>query len=104
MTVFLKIFGAVLLIAGCVLTYKPNIISNIPLSENQNQMIEVRVKWGFLIGLGILLIFYNQWSNWKLVVCAVLFFLTFGIVVARLHGIALDGFFFKTITLANHRN
>ncbi|RXG32339.1 DUF4345 family protein [Leeuwenhoekiella marinoflava] len=97
MTVFLKIIGTVLLIAGCVLTYKPNLISNIPLSENPYQMIEVRVKWGFLIGLGILFIFYTQWSDWKLAVCAVLFFLTLGIIIARLFGFVLDGFFSKQV-------
>ena len=97
MTVLLKIIGAVLLIGGCALTYKPNIISKIPLPENAYRMIEMRVKWGFPIGLGILLIFYNQWSNWKLLVCAVLFFLTLGIVIARLFGFVLDGFFSKQL-------
>ncbi|PNW27268.1 DUF4345 family protein [Formosa algae] len=93
----LKIIGAVLLLAGFVLTYKPNLISKFPLPENAYQMIEVRVKWGFLIGLGIMLIFYNQWSDWKLTVCAVLFFLTLGIVIARLFGFVLDGFFSKQV-------
>lgn len=93
----LKIIGAVLLLAGCVLTYKPNIISKIPLPENGYQMIEMRVKWGFLIGLGMLFIFYNQWSNWKLLVCAILLFLVLGIVVARLLGFILDGYFSKQL-------
>lgn len=97
MTFFLKIIGAVLLIAGCFLTYKPNIISKIPLPENAYQMIEMRVKWGFIIGLGILFIFSNQWSNWKLTVCALLFFLTLGIIIARLFGFVLDGFFSKQL-------
>lgn len=97
MTVFLKLIGTALLIAGCVLTYNPNLISNIPLSENPYQMIEVRVKWGFLIGLGILFTFSNQWSDWKLTVCALLFFLTLGIIIARLFGFVLDGFFSKQL-------
>ncbi|RXG21715.1 putative protein DUF4345 [Leeuwenhoekiella polynyae] len=86
-----------MILAGCVLTYKPNIISKIPLPENAYQMIEIRVKWGFLTGLGILLIFYNQWSNWKLLACAVLFFLILGIVIARLFGFVLHGFFSKQL-------
>ena len=60
-------------------------------------MIEVRVKWGFLIGLGILFIVYNQWSDWKLTVCALLSFLTLGIIIARLLGFVLDGFFSKQL-------
>ncbi|MDW7694656.1 DUF4345 family protein [Flammeovirgaceae bacterium SG7u.111] len=97
MTIFLKIIGGVLLIAGWVLTYKPNLISKIPLPENPYQIIEMRVKWGFLMGLGILLIFFNQWSNWKQTVFASLFFLTLGIVFARLFGFVLDGFFSKQL-------
>lgn len=93
MNLFLKIIGTVFLVSGCVLTYKPNLISKIPLPENPYQMIEVRVNWGFLIGLGILFNFYNQWSDWKLTVCALLFFLTLGIIIARLFGFVLDGFF-----------
>lgn len=57
MTVFLKIIGGILLIEGCILAYKPNSISKIPLPENSYQLIEMRVKWGFLIGLGIFLFF-----------------------------------------------
>ncbi|MGJ8550576.1 DUF4345 family protein [Winogradskyella undariae] len=97
MNLFLKIIGTVLLVSGCVLTYKPNLMSKIPLPENPYQMIEVRVKWGFLMGLGILFIFYNQWSGWKLTVCALLFFLTLGIIIARLFGFVLDGFFSKQL-------
>lgn len=97
MNLFLKIIGTVLLVAGCVLTYKPNLVSKIPLPENPYQMIEMRVIWGFLIGLGIFLICYNQWSDWKLTVCAFLFFLTLGIVIARLFGFVLDGFFSKQL-------
>jgi hypothetical protein len=97
MNILLKIIGTVLLVAGCVLTYKPNLVRKIPLPENAYQMIEMRVKWGFLIGLGILFIFCNQWGNLKLLVCAVLFFLTLGIVIARLFGFVLDGFFSKQL-------
>ena len=89
----LKIDGVVLLMAGCV----PNIISKFPFPENAYQMIEMMIKWGFLIGLGMFLIFYNQWSNWKLLVCAVFFFLTLGIVIARLFGFVLDCFFSKQL-------
>ncbi|MFZ0598015.1 MAG: hypothetical protein WAM46_13615 [Flavobacterium sp.] len=97
MSLFLKIIGAVLLIAGCVLTYKPNIISKIPLPEKPYERIEMRIKWGFLIGLGILVLFFNQWSDWKLTVCAFLFFLTLGIIIARLFGFVLDAFYSKQL-------
>lgn len=57
MTIFLKIIGTVLPIAGFVLSYKPNKISNVPLPGNPNQMIEVRVKWEFKLGWGFCLFF-----------------------------------------------
>ena len=97
MNILLKIIGTVLLVSGCVLTYKPNLVSKIHLPENPYQMIEMRVKWGFLIGLGIFLIFYNQGSAWKLTVCALSFFLTLGIIMVRLSGFILDGFFLKQL-------
>lgn len=86
-----------MLIAGCMLTYKPNLMSKISLTDKPYQRIETRVKWGFLIGLGMLFIFYNQWHAWKLTVCALLFFMTLGIVIARLFGFVLDGFFSKQL-------
>ncbi len=97
MNVFLKIIGAVLLVSGCILTYKPNLVRKIPLPENPYQMIEIRVTWGFLIGLGILFIIYNQWPVWKLTATALLFFLTLGIIIARLFGFILDGYFSKQL-------
>lgn len=97
MTVCFKIIGAVLFMVGGVLTYKPNLVSKIPLPENPYQKIEMRVIWGFLIGLGIFFIFYNQWNAWKLTVCAILFCLTLGIVIARLLGFVLDEFFSKQL-------
>lgn len=97
MNLVFKIIGALLLAAGCMLTYKPNLVSKIPMPEDPYQRIEIRVLWGFLIGLGILFIFFNQWSYWKQTVCALLFFLTLGIVIARLFGFVLDGFFSKQL-------
>lgn len=97
MTVALKIIGVFFLIAGCVLTYKPTIINKNSLPKNAYQIIEVRVKWGFVIGLGIFLISYDQWSNWNLLVYSVLFFITLGIIIARLFGFVLDGFFSKQL-------
>lgn len=97
MNIFLKIIGGVLFIAGCILTYKPNLISKIPLPENAYHMIEMRVKWGFLIGMGIFFISYNQWASWRSMLCVLLFFLTLGIVIVRLFGFVLDGFFSKQL-------
>ena len=97
MATILKIIGAVLLVSGCIFTYKPNLVSKIPLPKDPYQMIEMRVLWGFLIGLGIFFIFHKQWNACKLTVCALLFCLTLGIIIARLFGFVLDGFFSKQV-------
>ena len=97
MATILKIIGAVLLVSGCIFTYKPNLVSKIPLPKDPYQMIEMRVLWGFLIGLGIFFILHKQWTAWKLTVCALLFCLTLGIIIARLFGFILDGYFSKQL-------
>ena len=86
------IIGIVLLISGLVLAFKPTIISKTPLPNNSYQIIEMRVVWGFPIGVGMLFIFHNQWGDLKLTLCALLIFLTLGIIFARLLGMVLDGF------------
>lgn len=97
MTIFLKLIGVLLLIVGCILTYKPNLISRTPLPENNYHLIEMRVRWGFLIGLGIFIFAFNHWNSWKVIISAFLFFLTIGIVIARAFGIIMDGFLIKQI-------
>lgn len=48
----LKIAGIILVVIGLILAYKPNLITS-SLATDPYQMIEKRVKWGFVIGLGI---------------------------------------------------
>ena len=45
--------------------------------------IEQRIKMGFLIGFGILLLFHHQLKPWLLTVSAILFSLILGILTAR---------------------
>ena len=97
MTISLKIIGIVLLISGLLLAFKPTIISKTPLPNNSYQIIKMRVVWGFPIGVGMLFIFHNQWGDLKLTLCALLIFLTLGIIFARLLGMVLDGFLKKQL-------
>lgn len=97
MAIFLKITGFILLILGCVLTYKLNLISHSPFPKDNYKMIEMRLIGGFLIGLSILFFFFNHWNSWKVIIPAFLFFLILGIIVARTFGIIMDGFFIKQV-------
>ncbi len=93
MNFVLKILGVIILIIGLSLTFKPDLFSKLPSLITGYQMIEKRVKWGALIGFGLFLIFLTDWTSWRLIVSGLLFGLTAGIIIARLTGFVLDGFF-----------
>lgn len=95
MNITLKIAALILITGGFLLTYKPDLISPFPIQLTGYEMIEKRVKWGSLIGLGIFLIYHQQWANWGLTICALLSGLAFGFILARLLGFILDGLFAK---------
>ena len=97
MNLLFKIIGIILLIAGFVLTIKPNLITTIPESITSYQMIEKRVMWGILIGLGIFGIFHHQIDSWKPGVFALLSAVTLGIIIARIVGLLMDGFFIQQL-------
>lgn len=93
----LKIAGYILLLAGFIFTFKPDLLSKFPESVDAYQMIEKRVKWGLLIGLGLFLIFQNNWTSWGVLTTALIITLTLGIIISRLVGSILDGFFVKQL-------
>ncbi|WP_316807114.1 hypothetical protein [Pedobacter agri] len=93
----LKIAGVLLLVTGFVFTIKPQLVSYIPESITAYQMIEKRVMWGILIGLGILGIFNHQIDSLKAGIFAFLAALTLGIIIARIIGLLMDGFYLKQL-------
>ncbi|AKD02340.1 hypothetical protein POKO110462_18330 [Pontibacter korlensis] len=95
MNTILKVSGVILLLAGFALAFKPDLFGKFSAPIDAYQMIEKRVKWGFLIGSGIFLIYHHNWTSWGLVAAALLTALTFGIIMARLLGFVLDGLFTK---------
>ncbi|WP_420151058.1 hypothetical protein [Spirosoma sp.] len=95
MNFLLKLVGIGLLVTGLVLAIKPDFFGKFSTFLNAYQMIEKRVKWGVLIGMGGFMIVYNNWISWNLLITALLLSITLGIIVARLIGFVLDGFFIK---------
>ena len=93
MDILVKISGVILRLAGFVLVFRPGLFTQFNSPIEGYEMIEKRVKWGMLIGFGLFLIFFRDWTSWKLVVTGLLFALTAGIIIARLTGFGLDGFF-----------
>ncbi len=97
MNFVLKILGVIILIIGFSLTFKPDLFSKLSTPIDGYQMIEKRVKWGALIGFGLFLIFFTDWTSWRLIVSGLPFALTAGIITARLTGFVLDGFFTRQL-------
>lgn len=91
----LKITGAIIIAAGILLTFRPELLSPATSQYAGYEMIEKRVRWGFLIGTGVFLCFFQHWGHWGLTTWALLAALIFGIIIARLLGSFLDGFFMK---------
>ncbi|GAB3953393.1 hypothetical protein GCM10028805_37020 [Spirosoma harenae] len=95
MNFLLKLVGVGLLATGLVFAIKPDFFGKFSTSPDAYQMIEKRVKWGLLIGMGGFMIAYTNWASWNLLATALLLSITLGIIIARLIGFALDGFFTK---------
>lgn len=87
----LRLLGVVLIIAGVVLVSNPELVSNKPIPSGTFEAIERRIWWGLLIGMGCLLLFHHQFLPWGMTIAATGSSLLFGLLVARLIGIGLDG-------------
>ncbi|WP_221076913.1 DUF4345 family protein [Agarivorans aestuarii] len=90
-SLLLRGIGIVLIIAGIVLVSNPELVSNKTIPDNTFDAIERRIWWGLLIGFGCLLMFHHQFQPWVTSLAATSASLMFGLLVARLIGIMLDG-------------
>lgn len=95
MNIALKVFGTAILLAGLVLTYKPGLISRTTPPSDAYAMIEARVRWGFLIGIGLFIILNQNWIVAWLTLYEFGFYIILGIIIARTAGMLLDGTFPK---------
>ena len=86
-----RAIGTVLIIVGIVLVSNPELISSKPIPDDTFRAIERRIWWGLLIGIGTLLLFRHQVQPWLQTLAATSSALIFGVLVARLLGILLDG-------------
>lgn len=90
-TLILRCFGILIILIGIVLVVNPELISNKPIPDDTFQAIERRIWWGLLIGFGSLLLFHHQLQPWMTTIAAASASLMFGLLIARLIGIMLDG-------------
>lgn len=93
--IILRVIGVVLMLLGLLLVTNPELVSSKPVPEDTFQAVERRIWWGLLIGAGYLLMFHHQLQPWSATIAATLTSLMFGLLVARIIGIMLDGSVFK---------
>lgn len=89
--IVLQVVGVIILLLGAILSYNPELVSNKPIPEDAFQAVERRVRWGFLMGVGMLLIFHHQITPYLFTVAALGMTLTLGALISRVMGIFLDG-------------
>jgi len=87
----LKVIGVIFLIAGLVLSYNPELVSNKPIPSDPFKAVERRIWWGLLIGFGLFALLHHQLHPIWLTLAAMLSALTVGFIIARVMGIVLDG-------------
>jgi hypothetical protein len=87
----LKVIGVVFLIAGLVLSYNPELVSNKPIPSDPFKAVERRIWWGLLIGFGLFALLHHQLHPVWLTLAAMLSTLVLGIIITRVMGIVLDG-------------
>lgn len=90
-SLIISLVGVALIVAGVTLAWNPELISNKPVPSDPFKATERRIWWGLLIGIGTLLLFHQQFRPWMPTIAATGISLLFGLLVARLIGIALDG-------------
>ena len=86
-----RLIGVVLLIVGVTLAWNPELVSNKPIPTDTFEATERRIWWGLIIGFGVLLFFHHQLTPWISTIAATCSALLFGLLIARLIGIGLDG-------------
>lgn len=91
MSLMIKILGLVLIFLGVVLIVNPELVSQKSIPDTIFKAVERRIKWGVILGIGLLLVFQAHFSPWLLLLSASCFYLTLGVLIARLIGIMLDG-------------
>lgn len=86
-----RLIGSAIILAGIALVSNPELIFDRPIPTDTFEAIERRIWWGLIIGVGTLLMFHHQLKPWLPTIAATLFSLVFGLLVARIIGIILDG-------------
>lgn len=92
MLIAAKAIGALLAVAGLLLSALPGLVLELPPSQERFAAIETRTRFGALGGLGLGLSLLPGFSPWAWALANLAFWTTSGFVLARLVGLCLDGY------------
>lgn len=87
-----KGIGALLAVAGLLLSALPGLVLEVPPTQARFAAIETRTRFGALGGLGLGLSLLPGFSPWALALAFLAFWMTCGFVFARVLGLGLDGY------------
>lgn len=87
----LRILGGVLVLAGLVLSVAPTLALDPGDAPDLFEAIERHVRWGLLIGIGLLLAVRTSLRPWRVTFAHLVCWVSAGYLVARLIGIAVEG-------------
>lgn len=92
MSIVAKTLGALLALAGFLLTVLPGLLLEVSPNKDRFAAIETRTRFGAMGGLGLGLSLLGGFSPWGTSVAFLAFWTTIGFSAARVIGLALDGF------------
>lgn len=87
-----KGLGALLAVAGLLLSALPGLVLELPPDQDRFAAIETRTRFGALGGLGLGLSLLAGFSPWALSLAYLAFWTTAGFIFSRILGLFLDGY------------
>ncbi|MFI3246094.1 MAG: hypothetical protein R3Y10_06345 [Ferrimonas sp.] len=83
--------GMLSIVLGLIFVCNPELIRKKTIPKDRFQAVERRIWWGLFIGIGIIFFLRQEFYSWPISVAIGGAAIIFGLLMARLIGLALDG-------------
>lgn len=87
----LRVAGGVAVLIGLVLSVEPGLVADLEPTDDLFERIERHVRWGLLVGVGLLFVFRTKLKPAGETFAHVVLWVVLGYLVIRVLGIALEG-------------
>ncbi|MFT7622783.1 MAG: hypothetical protein ACI9WU_001958 [Myxococcota bacterium] len=87
-----QIAGGLIALVGLVLACVPTLVSDPGATADVFAMVERRIPYGALLGVGLLIGAMPRLKPWPVGLASVAIGMTLGVLIARVIGVFLDGF------------